>query len=160
MTLLIIVLSLFVAWVVYTIVSRQIAARTTGKLITEAQTPTNTAMTAALAALPTIFPVTTARASSTLVANVWGRGVMSFEFVVNDAQVSDATNVRTLLEAELNKYAQAEQIVGFEALQQPFKVTDFWQALPEQGGQWHIDVAYLLNEATNEYVRDLEKLGQ
>ncbi|QBO37343.1 hypothetical protein EQG49_13150 [Periweissella cryptocerci] len=156
----IIVISLLIVLAVYTIVSRQIATRTTGKLIATAQQPTNAAMTAALAVLPAIFPATSDRASSTLVANVWGRGVMSFEFVIPNANIDNIPIARTALEKELNNYASKENIHGYDELVQPFKITDFWQALPEQGAQWHIDVAFLVNEATGEYIRDLEKLGQ
>lgn len=39
---------------------------------------------------------------------------------------------------------------------QPFIITDWWK----YEGILHIDIAYLINEATVEYIKDLEKLNQ
>ncbi|MBM7543853.1 hypothetical protein [Periweissella beninensis] len=145
--------------IIYHLVSHQSAQKTTGTLILAAQHPTNKAMSYAMAQLSSQFKVDPAMLNSTLIANVWGHGVMVFEFIIPEAKIDSAISTQIALENELNRYAQQEKIVGYQANSQPFKVTDFWQEQPKQGAKWHIDVAYLINEATNEYVRDITKLN-
>lgn len=144
---------------IYVLVSRQSAQRTTGRLILTAQHPTNKAMAYAVNQLSKQFKILPTEINSTLIANVWGHGVMVFEYIIPTASVENVLSTEADLETALNDYAKQEKIVGYRGIAKPFKITDFWQEHPEQGAKWHIDVAYLINEATNEYVRDIEKLN-
>lgn len=86
---------------------------------------------------------------SELVADVWGKGVLAFEYHFPVADLADLTKER--LEQKLNDYASGHQL---PEAGESFVVTDWWQYEYVQ----HIDVAYLLNEATREYVADLKKI--
>lgn len=86
---------------------------------------------------------------SELVADVWGKGVLAFEYHFPAAELAAMTRER--LEKELNAYANSHQLSSDGNC---FVVTDWWQYEQVQ----HVDVAYLLNEATKEYVADLKKI--
>lgn len=93
--------------------------------------------------------------SSQLVADVWGKGVLAFEYHFN-YDPAEMTLNREDLSKQLNAYAKDHQIDSLKTGKPAFVVTDWWtyeQIL-------HIDVAYLLNEATVEYVADLKKLDK
>lgn len=93
---------------------------------------------------------------SETVADVWGRGVMAFEYVfkVQDVVSDDLASIKGLLTQELATYAVNAQIEKAAQAPQAFVVTDAW--LYKQ--TLHLDIAYLMNEATFEYVHDLKKL--
>lgn len=86
---------------------------------------------------------------SELVADVWGKGVLAFEYHFPVTELASLTRER--LEQDLNDYASRHQLANEVAA---FVVTDWWQYEQVQ----HVDVAYLLNEATKEYVADLKKI--
>ena len=62
----------------------------------------------------------------------------------------------SLVEKKLTEYAKQNQIQSFEKSSTVFKVTDWWT----YENVLHIDVAYVLNEATREYIADLRRLDQ
>ncbi|MGM9892477.1 hypothetical protein [Limosilactobacillus sp.] len=88
---------------------------------------------------------------SQLVADVWGKGVLAFEYHFPQDELGNLTKDR--LDRALNEYAQAHHL-AIEGNLTTFVVTDWWQY--EQ--VHHIDVAYLLNESTQEYVADLKRI--
>ena len=90
-----------------------------------------------------------APSDSQLVADVWGKGVLAFEYVV------DLTALDAGQRAALTKAAVLDGLV--DAGQAPaYRLTDWWTY--EQ--TLHLEVAQLSNEATIEYVHDLKKLDQ
>ncbi|MCI1957978.1 MAG: hypothetical protein LKJ41_06335 [[Lactobacillus] timonensis] len=96
---------------------------------------------------------------SETVADVWGRGVMAFEYVLEGQVLSDAlTNnlSSSALNGKLAEYAKRQQTPHIEGAAETFRVTDWW----EYEHRLHIDVAYLMNEATREYVDDLKKVAK
>ncbi|MCF0119127.1 MAG: hypothetical protein HUJ64_05160, partial [Limosilactobacillus mucosae] len=60
------------------------------------------------------------------------------------------------VEMALNAYAKEKHLDHLPTAAKTFVVTDWWTY--EQ--MLHIDVAYIYNEATREYVMDLRKLNQ
>lgn len=94
---------------------------------------------------------------SQLVADVWGKGVLAFEyhFDYRNLQVDLTTFKRVQVEQGLIQYAKQHQLKAMGDHQPVFVVTDWWT----YEGILHVDVAYLLNEATVEYVADLDKLS-
>ncbi len=96
--------------------------------------------------------------SSQLVADVWGKGVMAFEYHFNYRQLIDKGQAFTKaqLQKQLADYAQTQGLKAVKTGQPVFKVTDWWV----YEGILHIDVAYLLNESTVEYVNDLRRLSR
>lgn len=96
--------------------------------------------------------------SSEIVADVWGKGVLAFEYHFNPADFNlDKTKIsRDELEKQLTVYAKKNEIQSFKESQIVFKVTDWWT----YENVLHIDVAYVLNEATREYTADLKRLDQ
>ncbi|PWG00666.1 hypothetical protein [Levilactobacillus bambusae] len=94
--------------------------------------------------------------SSELVADVWGRGVMAFEYtfdVAEEPSGNQLDQIQVLMDTALLHYAHDHQIEGYLETT-PFLVTDTWV----YEDRVHVDVAYLMNEATIEYVKDLRRL--
>lgn len=157
----IVIISIFVAIIVtvlvYLVIRRMISKRAILIITNDAQKTTDEAMNEVL---PDLFqqdyietpnnPV-----QSETVVDMWGVGVMAFEyrFVVKSNKIN-LEKVRWQLNAQLNKYAEENEIKSFENVPRIFIVTDLWIYLDEL----HIDVAYVVNESTAEYVKDLAKL--
>ena len=91
---------------------------------------------------------------STLVSDIWGKGVLSFEY--NIGTVDSVPVTRDELERQLNQLAIEKNVDFFQRAPQAFKITDWWQGKKK----FHMDVTYLMNEASYEYVQDLHKLGE
>ena len=93
-----------------------------------------------------------------VVSDVWGKDVMVFEYSVeltqNQKFSSEKLNaLKELLEKKLFNYAKQKKIQNM-ASKPPFIVSDIWQL----ENILHIDVAYIMNEATYKYLNDIEKL--
>lgn len=93
-----------------------------------------------------------------VVSDVWGKDVMVFEYSVeliqNQKFSSEKLNaLKELLEKKLCDYAKQKKIQNM-ANKPPFIVSDIWQL----ENILHIDVAYIMNEATYKYLNDIEKL--
>lgn len=93
-----------------------------------------------------------------VVSDVWGKDVMVFEYSVeltqNQKFSSEKLNaLKELLEKKLFNYAKQKKIQNM-ANKPPFIVSDIWQL----ENILHIDVAYIMNEATYKYLNDIKKL--
>lgn len=143
--------------VIIVMVRRHSAKTTTSLLILNSQLPTNNAMRYAQQELDELFLIPK-MVSSTLVANIWGHGVMAFEFVFEDLKVTNEKKDILLIEEKLNEYADKKNLKAYEKGNMVFKITDFWQSKVDSNN-WHIDVAYIVNEVTLEYTHDIEKLN-
>lgn len=132
----------------YAVVHRMLIKRATIMLRNSAQQTTDAAMNQSL---QTIFGWNK-KVGSQLVADVWGKGVLAFEYHFPQEDLGQLT--RAQLDQALNEYAKDHQLATAEGSRATFVVTDWWQYEKVQ----HIDVAYLLNEATKEYVADLKRI--
>lgn len=99
--------------------------------------------------------------TSQIVADVWGKGVLAFEYSIDCKKegLDLTTNhdfTRHLIGQRLNEYARQVDVRTLPGATRTFVVSDWWT----YEGRLHIDVAYLLNEATNEYVADLKRLDE
>lgn len=84
------------------------------------------------------------------VADVWGHGIMAFEYALPRPKVAvDAKAFAKALRAQT-----ASKNVDAAALAPTLDVTDWWQ----RDGVVHVDVAYVVNHATREYVRDVRRV--
>lgn len=157
----IVIISIFVAIIVtvlvYLVIRRIISKRAILIITNDAQKTTDEAMNEVL---PDLFQqdyieTPNKPVQSETVVDMWGVGVMAFEyrFVVKSNKIN-LDKVRWQLNAQLNKYAEENEIKSFENVPRIFIVTDLWIYLDEL----HIDVAYVVNESTAEYVKDLAKL--
>lgn len=155
------IISIFVAIIVtvlvYLVIRRMISKRAILIITNDAQKTTDEAMNEVL---PDLFQqdyieTPNKPVQSETVVDMWGVGVMAFEyrFVVKSNKIN-LDKVRWQLNAQLNKYAEENEIKSFENVPRIFIVTDLWIYLDEL----HIDVAYVVNESTAEYVKDLAKL--
>lgn len=155
------IISIFVAIIVtvlvYLVIRRIISKRAILIITNDAQKTTDEAMNEVL---PDLFQqdyieTPNKPVQSETVVDMWGVGVMAFEyrFVVKSNKIN-LDKVRWQLNAQLNKYAEENEIKSFENVPRIFIVTDLWIYLDEL----HIDVAYVVNESTAEYVKDLAKL--
>lgn len=91
--------------------------------------------------------------TSQLVADVWGKGVLAFEYHFDSKDAGQDLNSDRLSKS-LAAYADQHELTAVRPGKPVFVVTDWW----EYEGILHIDVAYLLNESTVEYVSDLKRL--
>lgn len=132
----------------YVAIHRVLINRATIMLRRQAQRTTDEAVNASLQELLGWDQVL----SSQLVADVWGKGVLAFEYHF-DKQQGKALN-RDRLTTALVSYAKRHDLAAIHSDQPVFVVTDWWT----YEGILHIDVAYLLNESTVEYISDLKRL--
>ena len=91
--------------------------------------------------------------ASQLVADVWGKGVLAFEYHF-DSKDADKELDQEQFGKALAEYADQQNLTAIRPGKPVFVVTDWWK----YEGILHIDVAYLLNESTVEYVSDLKRL--
>lgn len=149
-----VLLAVIVVILIYVAVHRLLINRATLMLKNQAQSVTDQAVNDCLTQLTGhSFSL-----SSEIVADVWGKGVLAFEFHFTPAQyyLPHDQFSRDDLEKKLTEYAKQNQIQSFEKSSTVFKVTDWWT----YENVLHIDVAYVLNEATREYIADLRRLDQ
>lgn len=154
-----ILIGLILAIIIYEILRRQVLKRTALKIRRAGQRTVDEAMMAALKTLASAISFQEVRGSlhSVPVANVWGRGVMAFEYVLETPGMTtdDLPEVRRLFNNQFQSYAAKHQLTAFQDAGPVFRVTDAWL----RTGQLHVDVAYLMNEATLEYLEDLRRLN-
>ncbi len=145
MTLIWCVLIAFVMVVIiYQLVHRAMIKRAIVIMQRQAQEATDQAVEGALNGhlKESHFPV-----SSEIVADVWGKGVLAFEYVLDFQRLTKEEQAWLTRENLATALHQVEAGV-------PLEVTDWW--VYEE--RLHVDVAYLMNESTKEYVADLKKL--
>lgn len=85
------------------------------------------------------------------VADVWGHGIMAFEYVIKEPLIAATEDD---LSATLTTLAQERDIASSDPRFSPFVITDFWQ----RDGMIHLDVAFVTNAATIEYVQDINRV--
>lgn len=151
-TIIICIIAVIVVAGLYALVHRILINRATIMLRRRAQQTTDAAVNDSLQKI--LNWQTTL--SSQLVADVWGKGVLAFEYHFDCQQVDLTKLSQAELDHQLNEYSRTHQITAISKEKTVFKVTDWWK----YEGILHIDVAYLLNEATEEYVADLKKLNR
>ncbi|MGY5437890.1 hypothetical protein [Lactiplantibacillus argentoratensis] len=150
---------LLIAIVVYELLRRQVLKRAALKIRRAGQRTVDSAMAAAFKVLANAMTIQEVAGAihSVPVADVWGRGVMAFEYVLDAPGMvaADLPEVRRLFNNELQVYAIHNQVAAFQEAGPALRVTDAWL----RGGQLHLDIAYLMNEATLEYLEDLRRLN-
>lgn len=147
----IILVSAIIVLAIYFLVHRTMINRATLMLRRQAQATTDAAMAYALKLILLQLP---AMPESQLVTDVWGKGVLAFEYTLKAKKVTEL-NAKDI-ELALNAYAKEKHLDYLPSAPKTFVVTDWWTY--EQ--MLHVDVAYIYNEATREYVMDLHKLNQ
>ncbi|KRM96514.1 hypothetical protein FC19_GL000808 [Liquorilactobacillus aquaticus DSM 21051] len=93
--------------------------------------------------------------NSRLLANIWGKGVMVFEYILPVQKVSkrELKQFKKELNLNLAKYAADNRISHFEN-NPTFLISDLWFLAPSL----HIEVAYISNKQTLDYLKDIDKL--
>lgn len=158
--LLVVCLAIVIAVIVYEVIRKEITKHATLIVRSDAQSMTDQAMMASLPILVSNGILTKEEidfGSSATVADVWGKGVMAFEYVLGSERLkaTDLDEVSRQLNKQLKKFSEAQQTPHDKRAAEAFLVTDAW--LYER--QLHLDVAYILNDATYQYIYDLRKLG-
>ena len=151
--LILIILAIAIVVVIYELIHRFMIKRAI--IIVQRQAQEQTDKVVAMACQQ-LFGKDLLTASSKLVADVWGKGVLSFEYSLDLQQhdIADKLDRKSFSQA-IDKVAKDQHIIGFQGASRPFLVTDWW----EFEHIFHVDVTYLMNEATVEYVHDLHKLN-
>ncbi|WP_261810857.1 hypothetical protein [Levilactobacillus humaensis] len=154
-----IIIGIIIAIVVYEMIHRMIVQRATRIVRRSAQDDTDMAVKAALQRLVNDQVLSEDEAQiqrAETVADVWGRGVMAFEYSLPAAMDTERRlpELERTLNVALASYSADHQIksVGTGSA---FIVSDIW----EYEDHLHLDVAYLMNESTVEYLKDLKKLN-
>ncbi|WP_061775903.1 hypothetical protein [Levilactobacillus senmaizukei] len=154
-----IIIGILIAIVVYELIHRSIVQRATRMVRRSAQDDTDVAVKAAIRRLVNDDVLTEAESqisSIATVADVWGRGVMAFEYTLPVGM--DAKHRLRALELAFNdalaSFGTDHDLKGIND-GPAFVVSDIWV----YEGRLHVDVAYLTNESTVEYLKDLKKLN-
>lgn len=157
--ILIVGLAVVIAIIIYVAIHHEITKHATLIVRRSAQESTDEAMRTALPILAEqqlLQKDEVEFLSSQTVADVWGRGVMAFEYIlpIKSVVTDELKLITKVLDEQLIDYSQKNKIKRVQGSNYAFIVTDTW--LFE--GKLHLDVAYLMNDATYEYVRDLKKI--
>ncbi|GAX08400.1 hypothetical protein IWT5_01555 [Secundilactobacillus silagincola] len=154
-----ILIAVIIAICLYLLIHHIIVSRNTKKAQSAALEQTNVAVKGALQRLADEHfissPATVLDAS--IIPDGWGRGVMAFEYLLLIDQITDdqLPILRQRLNHILAEFCQDHQIVSVvEPGESAFLVTDIWRHTK----RIHLGVAYLVNEATIEYIQDLHRL--
>lgn len=89
--------------------------------------------------------------SSTALTDVWGRGVMVYEYRYQIQSELELLKIRSILEGSLAKQSHTINHVTHKLI-----ITDCWL----NDGILTFDVADQQNDATEEYVKDIKKIDQ
>ncbi|MFK5675857.1 MULTISPECIES: hypothetical protein [unclassified Ligilactobacillus] len=86
---------------------------------------------------------------------VWGTAVMLFEFVFEwqGGKEIKLPELRRQLTCALTTYAYQQQLEGFQGMP-VFVISDMWLLK----GELHVDVAYVVNRQTKEYLDDVNRV--
>ncbi|MCW3778055.1 hypothetical protein [Levilactobacillus namurensis] len=154
-----IIIGIIIAWVVYVLIHHMVVQRATRIVRHSAQTETDVAVQAAIQRLVNQEVLTEEEAQlspSVTVADVWGRGVMAFEYTMTVGMDTEKRlpQLEQALNLALDRFSADHEIRGCVP-GSAFIVSDIWV----YEDQLHLDVAYLMNESTVEYLQDLKKLN-
>lgn len=154
-----ILIAIVVAVCLYLLIYHLIVRRNTNKAQSEALEQTNVAVKVALQRLADehfiVSPATVLDAN--VIPDGWGRSVMAFEYLLLIDQVTDdqLPILRQRLNHILAEFCQDHHVPSaVEPGDSAFLVTDVWRHTK----RIHLGVAYLVNEATIEYIQDLHRL--
>lgn len=152
----IVIIAVAIVYLIYEVVHRFLIRRATLIVRQRAQSITDSIV---FQVLDEQIGLANCDRQSKLVSDIWGKGVFSFEYNVNLAPEKQAEITglsRKVLEKRLNEVAQQQAVEFFPQAKQAFQITDWWQGKK----RFHMDVTYLMNEASFEYVHDLRKLQE
>lgn len=155
-----IVIGLVAAFAIYNLIHYLFVTRPSRKRTALAQRVCNEAVKTAVHELMKygdLEPFDDSDLRSEQIAEIWGRGVMAFEYHLPISKMKGTIpEFKKLLATALVDYGNNHHMhVHFENVDQPvFMVTDMWQL----DDRLHFDVAYLVNLTTVEYVDDLKRL--
>lgn len=154
-----IIIAVVIAVALYLLIHHAIVKRNTKAAQQAALEQTNVAVKATLQRLADEHFI--ASPATILDANIiqdgWGRGVMAFEYLILIDQISDdqLPILRQRLNHLLADFCQDHQVPSVvDPGESAFLVTDTWRHTK----RIHLGVAYLVNEATIEYIQDLHRL--
>ncbi|QEA30840.1 hypothetical protein [Secundilactobacillus malefermentans] len=155
-----IVIALLIALFILWFIRRFLLRRMTNRLRDDAKRQTDRAMAWALEQAEGQGLISNRQRKSVNskgVADVWGRGVMAFEYTLKPISPDQklASHIKEALNSSLQIYSKENKVHAMEGTD-AFSVTDMWLYKNEL----HVDVAYLMNESTVEYLRDLKKLDE
>lgn len=104
-----------------------------------------------------LLPALTAPLVSQVAADIWGHGVLVFEYQVAAGELTSPqlNMLAHQLEQVLAQAAKQQELTAFKPDVPVFIVSDIWLLT----GNLHFDVAYLRNQATFDYVADMRKLS-
>ncbi|MFD1392953.1 hypothetical protein ACFQ3L_05015 [Lacticaseibacillus jixianensis] len=89
--------------------------------------------------------------NSTPVADVWGHGIMGFEYETATPKIKIT---QEQLQNQLRDTAEQQHLKSIDPRYPAFMITDFW----ERGGRTHFDVAYVANAPTIAYLQDVQRV--
>ncbi|MCH5461141.1 hypothetical protein HC026_01875 [Lactobacillus sp. LC28-10] len=155
-----ILIAVVIAVGLYLIIHHAIVQRNTKKAQSAALEQTNVAVKAALQRLADEHFISSP--ATVLDANIipdgWGRGVMAFEYLllIDEVTADQLPILRQRLNHILAEFCQDHKIPSaVQPGESAFLVTDAWRHTK----RIHLGVAYLVNEATIEYIQDLHRLN-
>lgn len=93
-----------------------------------------------------------------VISDVWGQDIMVFEYKINlnskkEIGLNSINNLKNEIERQFEKYARKNNLVS-SSRKGPFVISDIWQ----MNDNIHLDIAYIMNEATINYIEDINKV--
>ncbi|GAD17448.1 hypothetical protein ABC628_07760 [Lentilactobacillus otakiensis] len=155
-----IIIGLVAAFAVYNLIHYIFVTRPGRKRLALAQRIANEAVKSSINKLveqKSLSPFDESDFKSEDIAEVWGRGVMAFEYHLPVTKINNSIlEFRQALSNTLEQYGDNHHMHAHteQADRPAFMVTDVWQL----DDRVHFDVAYLINTTTIEYVDDLKRL--
>lgn len=139
-------------------VIRLMNQHTAEKRLRDSQELVNDAMRIVLPSLTDKLKLSTGSVRSALVADVWGRDILAFEFIIPVQAQQSTEIVYYELSTILKSYALGHDIESVSDKVPALVVSDIWYDTEKY--ELHVDVAHVFNDATYAYLADLKKVNQ
>lgn len=149
---------LIVAFTIVNTITRRVGRRKTERLIIASQQVVNAALRDSTPVLERLGVTPGQDITSNLVANIWGHNVMAFECGLKIGRRGTIAEFERELGAALSKYSAEHDLHAYGLQVEPLVVTDAWYS--NSRDEVLFDVAYVINDQTVAYLRDLARLNQ
>ncbi|KRM19063.1 hypothetical protein FC40_GL000852 [Ligilactobacillus hayakitensis DSM 18933 = JCM 14209] len=93
-----------------------------------------------------------------VISDVWGQEIMVFEYKVclnskNEITLNNISRFKKEVEKQLEEYVKQKELTN-SSNKEPFVISDIWQ----MNDNIHLDIAYIMNDATINYLEDINKV--
>ncbi|QYH52640.1 hypothetical protein [Liquorilactobacillus hordei] len=134
-------------------IMRNIKTKTNAKLQKKNKDITDAAFAASLERLGLMKNEIKLEISTSRLSDVWGSGVMAYEYEVDVSHKLIDDEFRAELTQYMQEYAQKKDLERYDNFP-VFVVSDLWQ----EGNLLRVDITYAINARTVNYLRDIRRV--